>query len=95
MSVLDTIKKEGLMKAYNYLDKNPEENLPHIMDWVDKYSMGMFKSQRQLVNDVLADKDSPWYKLLVSLWTKVDPEVRKTIFTNFVINAGVLGMSRH
>ncbi|MEE3362162.1 MAG: radical SAM protein [Anaerovoracaceae bacterium] len=94
MSVLNTIKKEGLLKAYDYLDKDPEKNLPNIMDWVDKYSMGMFKSQRQLINDVLADPDSPWYKLLISLWDNVDSGVRKTLFTNFVINAGVLGMQR-
>ncbi len=94
MSVLNNLKKEGMMKAYEYLDKDPENNLPHMMEWIDKYSMGMFKSQRQLVSDVLSDKDSPWYKLLVSLWDKVDPGVRKTIFKNFVINAGVLGMQR-
>lgn len=94
MSILNAIKKEGLQRAYDYLDKDPEKNMANIMDWVDKYSMGMFKPQRQLINDVISDKDSPWYKLLIGLWENIDPGVRKTIFTNFVINAGVLGMQR-
>jgi MoaA/NifB/PqqE/SkfB family radical SAM enzyme len=94
VGVINAMKIEGLKKVYDYLDKDPEKNLPKVMDLVDKYSMGMFESQRKLVNDVLGDPDSPWYKLLVSLWDDVDAGVRKTIFNNFVVNAGIVGMAR-
>ena len=59
MGVVNAMKIEGLKKVYDYLDKDPEKNLPKVMDLVDKYSMGMFESQRKLVNDVLGDPTAP------------------------------------
>ena len=32
------LKKFGITKAYNYIEKNPEENLPKLMEWVDRFA---------------------------------------------------------
>lgn len=39
MNIMDTssrIVQYGLKTAFNYIEKNPEQNLPKLMDWVDK-----------------------------------------------------------
>lgn len=36
MGFTDQIKKTTLRTAFNYLEKNPEENAPKLLDWVDR-----------------------------------------------------------
>ena len=49
MSASTTIKRLGLEKAFQYLYKDPEKNLPKLIDWADKFSKGEFPSQRAAV----------------------------------------------
>jgi hypothetical protein len=35
--------------------------------------------------------DSNWMRLINSLWTDIDSEVRKVFFRNFIVNASLLG----
>jgi MoaA/NifB/PqqE/SkfB family radical SAM enzyme len=82
----------GVKLAYSYLDSNPEQNLPKLMDWVDRLDRkGHMESQRNAFRKVIEDKDNNWYKLILSVWTDIDPEVRKTFFTNFILNENILG----
>ena len=85
------IKRLGLMKAYEFLDKNPEENLPKLIDWFDRYTPeGVLTLQRDLFRSIITGKDGNWYNLLVSLWADIDDEMRKTLFENLIINANAL-----
>ena len=36
MDTSSRIVQYGLKTAFNYIEKNPEQNLPKLMDWVDK-----------------------------------------------------------
>ena len=85
------IKKLGLMKAYDFLDKDPEANLPKLVDWFDRYvSPDVPSTQRDLFREIVEKKDSNWYQLLVSLWSDFDDDVRKALFENLIINANAL-----
>ena len=88
MSISENMKRFGLMSAYRYLDKDPEKNIPKLMDYVDKLMPGEeFASQRLAIRKIIQQPDSNWYKLLRSLWTDIDGQVRKAIFNNFIINS--------
>jgi len=92
MTIGDHIKAFGVSKAYDYLDKNPEENMPKLMEWVDRLAGDeVFAKQRKVFREIIKNKDGNWYQLLMSLWSDVDTHVRKTIFTNFVVNACIQG----
>ncbi len=92
MTIGDHIKAFGVSKAYDYLDRDPEENLPKLMAWVDRLAGDeVFAKQRAYFREFISNKDSNWHKLLLSLWSDVDANVRKTIFTNFVVNACIQG----
>ncbi len=92
MSIVgNEIKRLGLMSMYEFLDKDPEENLPKLVDWLDSYiHPDVLKVQRQLFREIIEKKDSNWYQLLVSLWSDIDDDVRKTLFENLIINANAL-----
>ena len=36
MTLMERAKKYGLDKAYDYLDKDPDTNIPKLMELVDK-----------------------------------------------------------
>lgn len=85
----------GLKKAIDYLDKDPDTNIPKIVDWIDKFDMGgQIKPQLQAVREAIEEPDNNWYQLIRSLWTDIDDGVRKTLFENFVVNAAIIGQQR-
>lgn len=88
----ETLNKVGLKLAYSYLNSNPENNLPKLMDWVDRFDKkGNMIGQRRAIRKIVEEKENNWYKLLLSLWTDVDSGVRKVFFDNFVLNENFLG----
>jgi len=86
------LSSTGLKLAYSYLDSNPAENLPKLMGWVDRLDKkGNFKNERDAVRKVIEEKDNNWYNLILSLWTDVDPGVRRAFFNNFILNNNFIG----
>ena len=82
------LKKIGLEKAYDYIEKNPEQNIPKLMEWVDRFAGNgedSFPAQRNAIRKVVNDPESNWYQLIMRVVKETDKEVLKTIFTNFFI----------
>ena len=46
------------------------------------------------IRNILEDTESNWYQFVMSLWRDIDPEVRKRLFENFIINGCLLGYQR-
>lgn len=38
MGIADSMKKAAFSTAFSYIGKNPEENAPKLMAWVDKFA---------------------------------------------------------
>ena len=92
MGLMDQLKKTGSSLMYDYLDKDPDRNLPKIMDWVDQFAgKDVFEAARKQARKVIEDPDNNWYQLIKSLWTDIDSDVRKTLFENFVVNSALIG----
>ena len=94
MSATTTIKRLGLEKAFQYLYKDPEKNLPKLIDWADKFSKGEFPSQRAAVRAAIEDPDNTYYPFVRHLVNDVDPEVLTTVAVNFFINANLIGWDK-
>ena len=83
----------SLTKAWQYLDKDPENNIPKLMDMVDKVAPeGWYESQREAFRKAIADKTN-WYELMMKVWN-LDPGVRNAFFKNFIVNASLSGSAR-
>lgn len=94
-TIVENLQSFGLKKVLSYLDTDPDNNIPKILDWVQKFDKeGTVKRQLNVFRNVLANPDSNWYKLTKSLWSDIDDGVRKTMFENFAINATILGGRR-
>ena len=95
MKLMDKAKQAALAAAVKtglgYLEKDPEVNIPKLMELVDKFVPdGWYESQRNAIRNAIQDKDSNWYKLILRIY-ELDPGVREAFFTNFIINASLKG----
>lgn len=92
--MFEALKRAGISTAYDYLEKDPEKNLPRLMDWVDRFAgegPRSFPTQRAAFRAVIENPQSNWYQLLVRVLKETDPQVVKTVFTNFILNANFIG----
>lgn len=92
-----TIKQKltnvAINQALKYIEGNPEENIPKLMDLVEKFGAGG-TNERQLeaVRSAIDEKNN-WYQLILRLYD-LDPGVRKAVFQNLIINASLFGREK-
>jgi len=91
-TVIECVETFGLKRVISYMDKDPDENIPKILNWIDK--VGGVEAQAKACREGFEDKDGNWYKLIKSLWSDIDDGERKKIFENFIVNATMLGGKR-
>ena len=88
--VKETMQNFSINQALKYIESNPNENLPKLIDMVDRFSPnGWYGPQRTAVRKVITEKNN-WYQLILSLY-ELDPGVRKVFFQNFLFNASLKG----
>ncbi len=91
----EKLKIFGMRRALNRLNSNPDKNIPKMLRWVEKYDKGgVVKGQIKVLNNIIGDNTNNWYKLIKSLWTDIDNDVRRRVFENLVINATIIGGPR-
>mgnify|MGYP000958989116 FL=1 len=90
MNIKTSIQAAGLKKAYNYIDKDPANNILKVMNFLDTVvPPDTLAGQRRTIRAAVSDPENNWYRFLLGLWSDLDGEVRKTLFDNLVINAVV------
>lgn len=96
LGFMEKMQAAGLQRALAYLDSDPWENIPKIINWMIKLDREekYVANQARVVRDAMSDKDNNWYRLVESMYTDIDDGVRKRLFENFLINASFLGRKR-
>jgi len=84
------VQELAINQALKYLEGNPEENLPKLMDMVDKISPDdWYAPQRKAMRNAIENKNN-WHQLILKVY-ELDPEVRKVFAQNFLYNASLKG----
>ena len=94
MALGNTMKKVALRTAFDYIEKNPEENMPKLMDWVDRFAGNgpeSFPVQRAAVRKVIENPENNMYQLVMRIMKDTDSDVLKATFENFFLNANIIG----
>lgn len=84
----------SVKKAFDYIGRDPDKNLPKLINWVDAAAgtgPDSFQVQRNAFRKVIGDPDNNMHKLLWSVWNDIDAGVLKKTFENFVLNAALKG----
>ncbi len=93
MNTSNRIVQFGAKQVFSYIGKDPEENLPKLMDWVDHFAPAGekgFPAQRAVFRKAIEEKNN-MYQLLIRLFKESDSEVLKVFFQNFLINGNMEG----
>lgn len=89
-SIKETMQNFAINQALNYLEGNPDENIPKLMALADKLlPEGWYGSQRDAIRTVIDEKNN-WYQLILKLYD-LDSGVRKAFFQNFIFNSALKG----
>ena len=89
-SIKDSMQTFAINQALKYIEGNPDENIPKLMELVDKFTPAdWYSSQRDAIRKVIDEKDN-WYQLILKLYD-LDPGVRIAFFQNFLFNASLKG----
>ena len=94
MDMKEKLQSFGLKKVYDYVDQAPEENIPKILNWLQKYGSGPVVRQAEIISQHMQNPDNNWYKLVMSLWEDIDPFVRRKLFETLVINSAIIGLAQ-
>ena len=88
----------GLRTALRYLDRDPQENIPKLLNWMVKADCLIprkgGRDAFKITRESLRDRDGNWYTLATSLWPDIDGGIRRRLFENFVVNATIVGYRR-
>lgn len=91
MSIPARLRAFGISKVLDCLDRDPDNNLPRLMEWVDKYAGEKLPlPYRDLLHRAMTDPNNNWNQLIRSLYTDIDSRVLKKTFENFIIYGGLL-----
>lgn len=94
MSIKDRVTIAMVDQALNYLDKDSHENLPKLLNMVEKFDLNhALSKQIKNVREGLDGENDNWRKLVDSIYQDVDSEIIKTLFKNAVLNSVVLSRS--
>ena len=94
-TITENVKAFGLKRVISYLTKDPDKNIPKLLDWLIEHDKdNAITSQVKTIRDALADPDSNWAKLVSSLWTDVDRDELKSLLESIVINGSMIGSPR-
>ena len=89
-SIKETMQEFTVNQALNYLEGNPEENIPKLMAFVDRFMpKDWYASQRNAIRKSIEEKNN-WYQLILRLY-ELNPGVRRSFFQNFITNASLKG----
>ena len=93
MKISDRIKGFTVKQMYSYLGKDPDANIPKLLDYLVKYDKDGtgLTEQAEGIRRAISDPDNNWYKLAKSLWTDIDAAQRKALVESAVVNGSLIG----
>ena len=92
--MMESVQSFAVKQALKYVEREPEKNLPKLLEWADKFDKdNLYQAQRQVFHNVLDHPEGNWYQLILKVF-QLDIGVRKAFLENFIINASLVGSAR-
>lgn len=89
MSFSNELKRYGVTKVLNYIQKNPGENLYKAVELAKKISPNGYESQIKAIENAIVDTDHVFHDFVLDLFDNIDGEVLNKFVYNFLLNASL------
>ena len=93
MNASENVKRKAAMDAYDYLCKDPDRNLPALLEKLirmDPAGLALKQQATDLLNNYNRP-NSPAKTLIMSFFHDVDDNVRRKMYENIVVNGTLIG----
>ena len=61
MDISAKLKSMGARTVYSYIDRNPDENIPKILDWLEKHDeSNSVTNQVRAIREAITDPNNNW-----------------------------------
>ena len=89
------ITSKALNEAYRYIEKDPVNNFGKLILWAKKLPVNSAtKKQILSIEKIWASDDSSGHILIHKLLTEIHPNIRRKLFSNFLVNSGIKGTKK-
>jgi len=83
-----------LRQGLKYIEKNPMENLPKLINWVEKFDRDKHYGETyNMFRKIAADSNNNWNLMIRNVFKDLHSEVLNKFITNFILNSGILGIT--
>jgi MoaA/NifB/PqqE/SkfB family radical SAM enzyme len=84
-----TLIKEGV----NYIEKNPVDNFPKLLNWAGKIVIKEeHKKTLEGFKEIIKDPENNWTIFINNILEDIHPNVRSNFLINYFVNAGMVGL---
>ncbi len=96
MKIKTTIQVAAIGKLYDFVAKDPEHNLSKVVSFLQKYVPKGMAVEKQInaIVPFLSDPENNWYKLILDLFTQIDPAVFRRMF-DALVNGTIRYVAHH
>lgn len=95
MTASEKLKQAAAMKAFDYVLKDPDKNLPKMVDTIAKLDeSNSITKQVTTVKNVFMDPNSNWRQLVLNILNDVDQGEVRRIFEALAVNDFLIGGQR-
>lgn len=91
-SIKNLISSVVLNEGLKYIEKNPEKNLPKLLNWADKLTVDeYYKRVITMFREICSKPDNHWNILIQQLFKELHPNVLSKFLINFFVYQSILG----
>jgi MoaA/NifB/PqqE/SkfB family radical SAM enzyme len=89
------LRSSTLNLALYYLNRDPEKNIPKIIDMVLPFThRDNIRNQLIMGKAIMQDVNNPYRGLILRVLEGIAPKVRRRFVSNFVFNSAILGQNK-
>jgi hypothetical protein len=89
------LRSSTLNLALYYLNRDPEKNIPKIIDMVLPFThRDNIRNQLIMGKAIMQDVNNPYRGLILRVLEGIAPKVRRCFVSNFVFNSAILGQNK-
>ena len=93
MTPAEKVKKTAAMAAYDYMARDPEKNIPQLLDKLVELDCEGLGLKRQVLNirSTFSNPDSSTRQEVLSFFHDVDDNQRRKLYETIVVNGSLIG----
>ena len=92
MSFKEKIKRFTLNRLLSKVNTDFMRIAPKVLKWLERFDQnGQNAATYKTIRAILTDSNNNWHVFLKNIFTGLEPETRRVLIRNFIINATIIG----